>query len=56
MQTLSSDAIVDSQNDYPEYAGPLTLDALIEEVERRREEFDAISHVPRDMVDRKSVV
>jgi len=50
MQTLSSDAIVDSQNDYPKYSGPLTLDALIEEVERRREEFDAISHVPRDMV------
>uniref|UniRef100_E1TJR7 Acyl-CoA dehydrogenase type 2 domain protein n=1 Tax=Burkholderia sp. (strain CCGE1003) TaxID=640512 RepID=E1TJR7_BURSG len=43
-------SIVDSQNDYPEYAGPLSLDTLIDEVERRRDEFDAISHVPRDMV------
>ncbi|WP_175942603.1 acyl-CoA dehydrogenase family protein [Caballeronia sp. BCC1704] len=50
MQALQSDSIIDSQDDYPEYAGPLSLDALIEEVERRRDEFDAMSHVPRDMV------
>jgi indole-3-acetate monooxygenase len=50
MQALHSDAIIDTQNDYPEYAGPLSLDALIEEVERRRDEFDALSHVPRDMI------
>jgi indole-3-acetate monooxygenase len=50
MQALQSDSIVDSQSDYPEYAGPLSLDALVEEVERRRDEFDAVSHVPRDMV------
>jgi indole-3-acetate monooxygenase len=50
MQALQSDAIIDTQNDYPEYAGPLSLDALIEEVERRRDEFDALSHVPRDMI------
>ncbi|GJH17657.1 acyl-CoA dehydrogenase [Caballeronia novacaledonica] len=50
MQALQSEAIIDSQNDYPEYAGPLPLDALIEEVERRRDEFDALSHVSRDMV------
>ncbi|RKE40025.1 alkylation response protein AidB-like acyl-CoA dehydrogenase [Paraburkholderia sp. BL23I1N1] len=35
---------------YPEYAGPLTLDALIAEIERRRDEFDQVSHVSRDMV------
>ena len=45
-----SESIIDSQNDYPEYAAPLSLDALIDEVERRRDEFDALSHVPRDMV------
>jgi alkylation response protein AidB-like acyl-CoA dehydrogenase len=45
-----SKSIIDSQNDYPEYAAPLSLDALIDEVERRRDEFDALSHVPRDMV------
>ncbi|QSN64120.1 acyl-CoA dehydrogenase family protein [Caballeronia sp. M1242] len=50
MQALQSDSIIDSQDDYPEYAGPLSMDALIEEVERRRDEFDAMSHVPRDMV------
>ncbi|MCG7404655.1 MULTISPECIES: acyl-CoA dehydrogenase family protein [Caballeronia] len=50
MQALRSEAIIDTQNDYPEYAGPLHLDTLIEEVERRRDEFDALSHVPRDMV------
>ncbi|MFL9938325.1 acyl-CoA dehydrogenase family protein [Paraburkholderia graminis] len=45
-----SESIIDSQNDYPEYAAPLSLDVLIDEVERRRDEFDALSHVPRDMV------
>lgn len=50
MQALQSEAIIDSQNDYPEYAGTLSLDALIEEIERRRDEFDVVSHVPRDMV------
>ncbi|SAL51299.1 acyl-CoA dehydrogenase [Caballeronia cordobensis] len=50
MHALQSEAIVDAQDDYPEYAGPLPLDALIEEIERRRDEFDALSHVPRDMV------
>ncbi|WP_235025698.1 acyl-CoA dehydrogenase family protein [Caballeronia arationis] len=38
------------QDDYPEYAGPLSLDELVVEVERRRDEFDRLSHVPRDMV------
>ena len=42
--------IVDTQDDYPEYTGPLSLDQLIVEVERRRDEFDAVSHVPRDMI------
>ncbi|AOI89545.1 acyl-CoA dehydrogenase family protein [Burkholderia pseudomultivorans] len=50
MHALQSEPVVDSQNDYPAYAEPLSLDALIEEVERRRDEFDALSHVPRDMV------
>ena len=43
-------SIVDTQDDYPEYTGPLSLDELIVEVERRRDEFDAVSHVPRDMI------
>jgi alkylation response protein AidB-like acyl-CoA dehydrogenase len=42
--------IIDTQDDYPEYTGPLSLDELIIEVERRRDEFDAVSHVPRDMI------
>ncbi|RZF31564.1 flavin-dependent monooxygenase [Paraburkholderia sp. UYCP14C] len=42
--------IIDTQADYPEYTGPLSLDELIIEVERRRDEFDAVSHVPRDMI------
>ncbi|MGF6931641.1 alkylation response protein AidB-like acyl-CoA dehydrogenase [Paraburkholderia sp. UCT70] len=42
--------IIDTQEDYPEYSGPLSLDDLITEVERRRDEFDAVSHVPRDMI------
>ncbi|MGF6787320.1 acyl-CoA dehydrogenase family protein [Paraburkholderia sp. 35.1] len=42
--------IIDTQEDYPEYPGPLSLDDLITEVERRRDEFDAVSHVPRDMI------
>jgi alkylation response protein AidB-like acyl-CoA dehydrogenase len=42
--------IIDMQDDYPEYAGPLSLDELVVEVERRRDEFDRLSHVPRDMV------
>ncbi|MGF6412974.1 acyl-CoA dehydrogenase family protein [Paraburkholderia sp. MM5482-R1] len=42
--------IIDTQQDYPEYTGPLSLDDLITEVERRRDEFDAVSHVPRDMI------
>jgi alkylation response protein AidB-like acyl-CoA dehydrogenase len=50
MHAVQSEAIVDSQDDYPEYAGPLPLDVLIEEIERRRDEFDVLSHVPRDMV------
>ncbi|HEX7913461.1 MAG TPA: acyl-CoA dehydrogenase family protein [Paraburkholderia sp.] len=56
LQTTHSDAraadvrIFAGQDDYPEYSGPLSLDALIEEVERRRDDFDALSHVPRDMV------
>ncbi|SOF01927.1 Acyl-CoA dehydrogenase [Burkholderia sp. OK233] len=40
----------DMQDDYPEYAGPLSLDELVVEIERRRDEFDQLSHVPRDMV------
>ena len=36
--------------EYPEYAGPISLDILIEEIERRRDEFDQLSHIPRDMV------
>lgn len=42
--------VIDTQNDYPRYAGPLSLDELIVEVERRRDEFDGLSHVPRDMI------
>ncbi|MBB5443048.1 MULTISPECIES: acyl-CoA dehydrogenase family protein [unclassified Paraburkholderia] len=42
--------IIDTQEDYPDYTGPLSLDDLITEVERRRDEFDAVSHVPRDMI------
>ncbi|MBB5462458.1 acyl-CoA dehydrogenase family protein [Paraburkholderia sp. Cpub6] len=42
--------IIDTQDDYPEYPGPLSLDDLITEVEHRRDEFDAVSHVPRDMI------
>ncbi|CAG9205551.1 Acyl-CoA dehydrogenase [Paraburkholderia sabiae] len=42
--------IVDASEPYPEYAGPISLDVLIEEIERRRDEFDRLSHVPRDMV------
>ncbi|MFM0279714.1 acyl-CoA dehydrogenase family protein [Paraburkholderia sediminicola] len=41
---------IDHAEPYPEYAGPITLDALIGEIERRRDEFDQVSHVPRDMV------
>ncbi|CAE6878005.1 p-hydroxyphenylacetate 3-hydroxylase, oxygenase component [Paraburkholderia domus] len=41
---------VDAQEHYPQYAGPLSLDELIIEVERRRDEFDGLSHVPPDMV------
>lgn len=42
--------IIESQDDYPRYAGPLSLDELTVEVERRRDEFDGLSHVPRDMI------
>ncbi|MEM5345973.1 acyl-CoA dehydrogenase family protein [Paraburkholderia azotifigens] len=42
--------IVDETEPYPEYAGPISLDVLIEEIERRRDEFDQLSHVPRDMI------
>lgn len=48
----SSAPIIDAQSDYPEYPGPLSLDTLIEDIERRRDEFDLLSHVPRDMVAR----
>jgi alkylation response protein AidB-like acyl-CoA dehydrogenase len=56
LQTTSADVrdsdlrIIAAQDDYPEYCGPLSLDALITEIERRRDDFDALSHVPRDMV------
>lgn len=39
-----------AHDDYPEYPGPLSLDVLIDEVERRRDDFDALSYIPRDMV------
>lgn len=42
--------VIDQADPYPEYAGPLSLDVLIEEIERRRDEFDQLSHVPRDMI------
>ncbi|MCX4143868.1 acyl-CoA dehydrogenase family protein [Paraburkholderia madseniana] len=42
--------VMDQADPYPEYAGPLSLDVLIEEIERRRDEFDHLSHVPRDMI------
>jgi indole-3-acetate monooxygenase len=42
--------IIEMHDDYPEYAGPLSLDELVVEIERRRDEFDQLSHVPRDMV------
>ncbi|WP_345816954.1 acyl-CoA dehydrogenase family protein (plasmid) [Paraburkholderia sp. PREW-6R] len=41
---------IDTQMHYPQYAGKLSLDDLILEVERRRDEFDGLSHVPRDMI------
>ncbi|MGE8164963.1 acyl-CoA dehydrogenase family protein [Paraburkholderia sp. NPDC080076] len=41
---------IDHADPYPDYAGPITLDALIGEIERRRDEFDQLSHVPRDMI------
>jgi alkylation response protein AidB-like acyl-CoA dehydrogenase len=41
---------IDQGESYPEYAGPISLDVLIEEIERRRDEFDQLSHVPRDMI------
>lgn len=59
MQSLQSNSFstyayephaIDHVDPYPEYAGPITLDALIVEIERRRDEFDQVSHVPRDMV------
>ncbi|MFL9886897.1 acyl-CoA dehydrogenase family protein [Paraburkholderia agricolaris] len=59
MQSLQSNSLstyayephsIDHVDPYPEYAGPITLDALIVEIERRRDEFDQVSHVPRDMV------
>ncbi|ABE33679.1 hypothetical protein DR64_4640 [Paraburkholderia xenovorans LB400] len=40
----------DHTDPYPDYAGPITLDALTGEIERRRDEFDHLSHVPRDMI------
>jgi alkylation response protein AidB-like acyl-CoA dehydrogenase len=36
--------------EYPEYPGPISLEVLLEEIERRRDEFDQLSHIPRDMV------
>ncbi|HEX3635017.1 MAG TPA: acyl-CoA dehydrogenase family protein [Paraburkholderia sp.] len=45
----SSDSTVLAENQEPSQ-GPVTLDALIDEIERRRDEFDGLSHVPRDMV------
>jgi alkylation response protein AidB-like acyl-CoA dehydrogenase len=42
--------LIDEDEPYPEYAGPISLDVLIEEIERRRDEFDRLSHVPRDMI------
>jgi alkylation response protein AidB-like acyl-CoA dehydrogenase len=39
-----------TDHSYPEYAGPISLDALIEEIELRRDEFDQLSHVPRSMI------
>ncbi|SOF01071.1 Acyl-CoA dehydrogenase [Burkholderia sp. OK233] len=42
--------IIDMQDDYPDYAGPISLDELVAEIERRRDEFNQLSHVPRDMV------
>lgn len=59
MQSLQSNSLstyayepraIDHADPYPEYAGPIPLDALIVEIERRRDEFDQLSHVPRDMV------
>jgi alkylation response protein AidB-like acyl-CoA dehydrogenase len=41
---------IDQGESYPEYAGPISLDVLIEEIERRPDEFDQLSHVPRDMI------
>lgn len=41
---------IDTQEHYPQYAGKLSLDELITEVERRRDEFDGLSHIPRDMI------
>ena len=35
---------------YPEYPSPISLDDLLEEIELRRDEFERITHIPRDMV------
>ncbi|MCW0060274.1 acyl-CoA dehydrogenase family protein, partial [Burkholderia pseudomallei] len=35
----------------PADRSPLPLEAVITEVERRRDEFDRLSHVPRDVVE-----
>ena len=34
----------------PADRSPLPLDTVIAEVERRRDEFDRLSHVPRDVI------
>ena len=40
----------DSRIAHLESTGPTPFEALIEEIEQRREEFDRLSHVPRDMI------
>ncbi|KAA0998329.1 flavin-dependent monooxygenase [Paraburkholderia panacisoli] len=54
LQSISTYAcephLIDEDAPYPEYAGPISLGVLIEEIERRRDEFDQLSHVPRDMI------
>ncbi|HXZ08071.1 MAG TPA: acyl-CoA dehydrogenase family protein [Paraburkholderia sp.] len=59
MQSLQSTGVstyayepraVDQHDQYPQYNGPISLETLLDEVERRRDEFDQVSHVPRDMI------
>jgi indole-3-acetate monooxygenase len=48
----SDAAIVDADRPDTLHADPLPLDDVIAEIATRREEFERISHVPRDLIDK----